>query len=181
MDYTAYIYTYLWMSTAASRKRPPCGPRYQQRESGSQVLQWSAAADGPRLVGSIKLHVSFAEKPYKRDIVLQKRPIILSILLCSSGWKDGPWRRLTTTSPAMLSRLNSGGCWRLRCSTAADSPRRLSPASLTVEPECCRVCVHVCVSTHAGSRPVCVHLCVHIRLVSPMFSTLLLCRQHPLL
>ena len=76
MDYTAYIYTYLWMSPAASSKRPPCGPRYRQRESGSQVPRWSAAADGPRLVGSIKLHVSFAEEPYERDIILQKRPII---------------------------------------------------------------------------------------------------------
>jgi len=34
-----------------------------------------------RLVGSIKLYVSFAKEPYKRDYILQKRPIILSILL----------------------------------------------------------------------------------------------------
>jgi len=33
------------------------------------------------LVGSIKLQVSFTKEPYKRDDVLQKRPIILSILL----------------------------------------------------------------------------------------------------
>jgi len=33
------------------------------------------------LVGSIKLPVSFAKEPYKRDDILQKRPIILSILL----------------------------------------------------------------------------------------------------
>ena len=33
------------------------------------------------LVGSIKLQVSFAKEPYKRDNILQKRPIILSILL----------------------------------------------------------------------------------------------------
>jgi len=32
------------------------------------------------LVGSIKLQVSFAKEPYKRDYILQKRPIILSIL-----------------------------------------------------------------------------------------------------
>jgi len=29
-----------------------------------------------RLVGSIKIHVSFAKEPYKRDDILQKRPII---------------------------------------------------------------------------------------------------------
>jgi len=34
-----------------------------------------------RLVGSIQLWVSFAKEPYKRDYILQKRPIILSILL----------------------------------------------------------------------------------------------------
>ena len=30
-----------------------------------------------RLVGSLKLQVSFAKEPYKRDCILQKRPIIL--------------------------------------------------------------------------------------------------------
>jgi len=34
-----------------------------------------------RLVGSIQLQVSFAKEPYQRDDILQKRPIILSILL----------------------------------------------------------------------------------------------------
>ena len=34
-----------------------------------------------QLVGSIKLLVSFAKEPYKRDYILQKRPTILSILL----------------------------------------------------------------------------------------------------
>jgi len=32
------------------------------------------------LVGSIKLWVSFAKEPYKRDDILQKRPMISSIL-----------------------------------------------------------------------------------------------------
>jgi len=34
-----------------------------------------------RLVGSIKLQVCFAKEPYQRDYILQKRPIIISILL----------------------------------------------------------------------------------------------------
>ena len=34
-----------------------------------------------RLVGSLKLRVSFAKEPYKRDDILQKRPIILRSLL----------------------------------------------------------------------------------------------------
>jgi len=33
------------------------------------------------LVGSIQLYVPFAKEPYKRDYILQKRPIISSILL----------------------------------------------------------------------------------------------------
>ena len=33
------------------------------------------------LVGPIKLYVSYAKEPYKRDDILQKRPIILSFLL----------------------------------------------------------------------------------------------------
>jgi len=34
-----------------------------------------------RLVGSIKLQVSFAQEPYKRDDILQKRPVISRRLL----------------------------------------------------------------------------------------------------
>jgi len=34
-----------------------------------------------RLVGSLKLQVSFAKEPYKRDKILQKRPMILRSLL----------------------------------------------------------------------------------------------------
>ena len=37
-----------------------------------------------RFVGSLELYVSFANEPYKRDDILQKRPIILSILLTIS-------------------------------------------------------------------------------------------------
>ena len=34
-----------------------------------------------RLVGSLKLYVSLAKEPYKRDDILQKKPIILRSLL----------------------------------------------------------------------------------------------------
>jgi len=44
------------------------------------------------LVGSIKLQVSFAKEPYKRDDILQKRPIILSILLTvATPYKGHDW------------------------------------------------------------------------------------------
>ena len=49
-----------------------------------------------RLVGSIKLYISFAKEPYKRDDILQKRPVILSILLTVAtpylfGMSRSPW------------------------------------------------------------------------------------------
>jgi len=34
-----------------------------------------------RLVGPLKLKVSFAEEPYEKDYILQKRPMILRSLL----------------------------------------------------------------------------------------------------
>jgi len=40
-----------------------------------------------RSIGSLKLQVSFAKEPYKRDDFLQKRPIILrSLLLVATPW-----------------------------------------------------------------------------------------------
>jgi len=44
------------------------------------VSVWSAMG-WLRLVGSLKLLVSLGEEPYKRDYILQKRPIILRSLL----------------------------------------------------------------------------------------------------
>ena len=40
-----------------------------------------AGVEWLRLVGSLKLHVSFVKEPYKRDYILHKRPIILRSLL----------------------------------------------------------------------------------------------------
>jgi len=37
-----------------------------------------------RLVGSLKVKVFFAKEPYKRDDILQKRPIILRSLLIAA-------------------------------------------------------------------------------------------------
>ena len=41
-----------------------------------------------RLVGSLKLWVSFAKEPYKRDDILQNRPIVLrSLLIIATPYK----------------------------------------------------------------------------------------------
>ena len=42
-----------------------------------------------RLVGSLKLYVSFAKEPYKRDYILHKRPVILrSLLIVATPYKN---------------------------------------------------------------------------------------------
>jgi len=53
-------------------------------ESSPPCSSWrfmNAAMGWLRLVGSLKLEVSFAKEPYKRDDILQKRPIMLRSLL----------------------------------------------------------------------------------------------------
>jgi len=54
-----------------------------------------------RLVGSIKSYVSFAKEPYKRDNILLKRPIILSILLIVAT----PYRRIAGWSYGFLNKF----------------------------------------------------------------------------
>jgi len=42
-----------------------------------------------RFVGSLQIKVSFAKEPYKRDYILQKRPIILrSLLIIATPYVD---------------------------------------------------------------------------------------------
>jgi len=53
-----------------------------------------------RLVGSSKLWVSFAKEPYKRDNILQKRPIIVrSILIVATPYSkaSSEWGRESIT------------------------------------------------------------------------------------
>ena len=55
--------------------RYPTSPYFEIRKRAGHDMR------GLRLVGSITLLVSFAKEPYKRDNILQQRPIIESILL----------------------------------------------------------------------------------------------------
>jgi len=45
------------------------------------ISVWNHLMRWLRIVNSLKSQVSFAKEPYKRDYILQKRPIIFSILL----------------------------------------------------------------------------------------------------
>ena len=48
-----------------------------------------------QLVGSLKLQVSFAKKPYKRDYILQKRPLITrSLLIVATPYRVAKTRRM---------------------------------------------------------------------------------------
>jgi len=47
-----------------------------------------------RLAGFLKLQVSFAKEPYKRDYILQTRPIIIrSLLIVDTPYKKKPTKR----------------------------------------------------------------------------------------
>jgi len=59
-------------------------------------VTWIVRMGWLRLVGSLKLQVSFAKEPCKRDYILQKRPIILRSLLIvatSYAWRDSRRKR----------------------------------------------------------------------------------------
>jgi len=57
------------------RKDESCDSFRKNESCDSFRMEWL------RLVGSIKLQVSFAKEPYERDDILQKKLKILSILL----------------------------------------------------------------------------------------------------
>jgi len=64
-------------------ERDPC--RFSEKREPSRFslcqTQSFCHMGGLRLVGSLKLQVSVAKEPYKRDDILQKRPLILRSLL----------------------------------------------------------------------------------------------------
>ena len=71
-----------------------------------------------RLVGFLKLQVSFAKKPYKRDLDSSKRPIILrSLLLVATPWYTS--LRLDSFS-CMCVGMSVRGCATLPGTEAVD-------------------------------------------------------------
>jgi len=78
-----YLYAYVWlivvyMERERERDRTK---RDIYRQSTNTATVFSTDIGWLRLVGSLKLQVSFAKEPYKRDYFLQKRPIIVRSLL----------------------------------------------------------------------------------------------------
>jgi len=66
------------------------------------------------LVGSIKLQVSFAKEPYKRDGILQKRPLVYSILLTVAT--PYVWAMSLMNTP-LHTWMNSFTCIKESCHT----------------------------------------------------------------
>ena len=69
----------IWMSTCTHRMSHIMHVNMSHKHHLWCV--WRSHLGWLRLVGSIKLQVFFAKEPYKRDYILQKRPIIVSIPL----------------------------------------------------------------------------------------------------
>ena len=65
-------HTHIWISPVATHMKEPC-PMYS--------YAWLIHTGWLRLVDSLNWEVSFAKERYKRDYILQKRPIILRSLL----------------------------------------------------------------------------------------------------
>ena len=88
------------------------------------------------LVGSIRLWVSFANEPYKRNNILQKRPIISTILL-------------TVAKPYMHIHIH------LR--VEASWQRHASPYNIRVHYT--YMCIHMCTCTYIS-----IYICVYIHM-----------------
>jgi len=58
------------------------------------------------LVGSLKWQVSFAKEPYKRDDIMQKRPVILrSLLIVATPYRIVFAHMLQDVRPYVLSKF----------------------------------------------------------------------------
>ena len=102
-----------------------------------------------RLVGSLKLQVSFVKKPYKRGDILQKRPVILRSLLIEAT----PYFVGTAEMPESRAAVYVGGCVCVYVCVCVCVNLR--------------VCVCVCVSVHGSIERVYIIARVYIvRLLS---------------
>jgi len=106
----------------------------------SHVMGWL------RWVGSLKLYVSFAKEPYKRDDILQKRPVILrGLLIVATPYV---WMRQHRQDFSHWARVYICVCvrvWIIRnvCACVYESFEMWS--RLWWVCVCMFVCVHVCV------------------------------------
>jgi len=122
------------------------------------------------LVGSMKSQVSFAKEPHKRDNILQKRPLILSILL-------------TVATPYVYPNPQRDLCCR--------QVDRGVYAYTCIHIELCIIHVHACIRIHASvcmyvyaytpNNPMCMNV-YGVAMISRLLSIIsLFCRISSLL
>ena len=80
-EYNMHTCTSIMNTTCVQITNRPCMSMYITCMSKMKMYMNTEHMGWIWSVGSIKVQVSFAKEPYKRDDILQKRPIILSILL----------------------------------------------------------------------------------------------------
>jgi len=83
MTHRSHHHPVQYMCSARKSLHPKSQTRHPKSEILNHVglLKISSTMGWPRLIGSLKLYVSFVKELYKRDDILQKRPIILRSLL----------------------------------------------------------------------------------------------------
>jgi len=137
-----------------------------------------------RLVGSIKLQVSFAKELYERDNILEKRPVISSILLTVatpyvipvfphhmwSQCSEVPWVILSLHIYDSMSSLSSSmACTASSpssCSSKSNILTAFSRSTLTCAPRIyirMYVCIYVYAYVYAYIKnSICIYMCVYV-------------------
>jgi len=110
------------------------------------MVQYSEVTMGwLRLAGSIKLQVSFAKEPYKRDDILQKRPVILSILLTAATPYQGEW--LPQVRAAVCVAVYVAVCVAVCVAVLRTHSKRRRPQQVCVA-VCGAECIVACVAEY---------------------------------
>ena len=101
-----------------------------------------------RLVGSLKLYLSFTKEPYKRDDFLQKRPIILRSLLTVATPYEHMWVHVRVYAHIRMSHgthINQEGARAVMCVKGASSLIHMYDMTHSYEGKCTRAMCDICV------------------------------------
>ena len=177
------MYTHVYMYT------------YKQKhflEDNARDMRWL------RVVGSLKVQVSFAKEPQKRDNILQKRPVILRSLLIVAT----PLHSIVCYLHVCMGWLRLVGCLKIQVSFAKETYKRdlysakrhifLSILLLVATPyvyihTCMYIYVHICMPIHIYRNTffskkslhmhvctcifihVCIYVCIYIYISVPTY------------
>ena len=115
-----------------------------------------------QLVGSIKLWVSSAKEPYKRDAILQNWPIILSILLTvATSHNSVPWHMRMVHTATHRNTLQTTWAYKLSAATYMNESH-WNTLQHTLTPMGLQLCSVAC-------------LCSAVRMLWSCFRPVLIC------